>query len=111
MKLALQIGIGIIIGVFGCWIVAIFFTAAVVAALPHRTVDLSHMISESRPIHLPTPSLAQAPAPRPVVIARSLVEATGEPSNMLVRPEYQCIRDRSQHPVAITCTHAATINR
>jgi hypothetical protein len=118
MKLALQIGLGIVIGSFGCWLVAIFFTAAFVAslpAIPHQTVDMSHMFSPSRSVVLTGPSAGGPPAgmgmslePMHVVVARELQEVNGDRVTVLTRPEYHCVRDRTQVPVAITCVNTAS---
>ena len=107
MKLALQIGLGIVIGIVGCWLVGIFFTAAVVSALSQTT----HNIALPK-LHLqPAPVQAyQPPVPtiRPRIIAMELVEATGERSSVLTRPEYTCIRDRSKQPPTLSCVNNTT---
>lgn len=98
VKLALQIGLGIVIGIFGCWMMGIFFTAAVISALPAPKVNML----PTRPIVHQLPSVA----PRPIVpaanvriVANELREANGERSTVLTRPEYTCIRDKSQKPL------------
>jgi hypothetical protein len=113
MKLALQIGLGIVIGSFGCWLVALFFTAAFVAslpAIPHQTVDMSHVFSAPHPV-LPTAppaGMALSLEPMHVVVARELQEVNGDRVTVLTRPEYHCVRDRTQVPVAITCVNTAS---
>jgi hypothetical protein len=104
MNLALQIGLGIVIGVLGCWFVATFFTAAVVSALPHQTVDVRNMLRESGPISL-SPRQISVPVSQPVVVARELTEVDRQSVTVLTRPEYRCVRDRTQVPVSISCVN------
>jgi hypothetical protein len=106
MKLAIQIGLGIVLGVAGCWLAGIFFTAAVVAALPPVKIPASRpfITSVAPPSNRP---LMKTPA-APVVVSRELTEVNGDRVTVLTRPEYRCTRDRTQIPVAITCVNTQT---